>query len=157
MSAALSLSGSVQQITCAGANNGSISLTVTGGSGNKTYTWSNGASSASINNLAAGTYSVNVADAAGCTASQSFTITSPSAIAITGSANAVICFGDNNGSIQVNATGGTGNKTFTWNNGMIGTAINGLSAGTYSVTVTDEAGDSTFQEQFIEVYGETFG
>ena len=145
MSAALSLSSSVQQITCAGANNGSISLTVTGGSGNKTYTWSNGASSASINNLAAGTYSVNVADAAGCTASQSFTITSPSAIAITGSANAVICFGDNNGSIQVNATGGTGNKTFTWNNGMIGTAINGLVAGSYSVTVTDEAGCTASQ------------
>jgi hypothetical protein len=97
MSAALSLSSSVQQITCAGANNGSISLTVTGGSGNKTYTWSNGATSASINNLAAGTYSVNVADATGCTASQSFTITAPTAIAITGSANAVACNGDNNG------------------------------------------------------------
>ena len=145
MAAGLSIAGNVQNITCAGLNNGSISLTVTGGTGNKTYAWNNGATTASINNLSAGNYSVTVSDAAGCTASQSFAITAPQAISISGQANAVICFGDNNGQIQVSATGGTGNKSFNWSNGAVGTGITGLTAGSYTVTVTDEAGCSASQ------------
>jgi PKD repeat protein len=136
----MNVSGTVQNITCAGQSNGSITLTVTGGTGNKTYSWSNGTTAANLNNAAAGSYSVTVTDAAGCTATASFTITAPSAITITGNASNISCAGQNNGSIVVSATGGTGNKTFSWSNGSSGSSLNNLSAGVYSVTATDANG-----------------
>ena len=138
--ASMSINGNTQNVTCAGLTNGSIALSVSGGTGNKTYLWNNGAASSSINNLGAGSYSVTVTDAAGCTTIASYTISAPQAIVIEGTANAVTCFGNNNGSIQVSATGGTGNKTFSWNNGAIGAGINNLSAGVYTVTAADASG-----------------
>ncbi|MFN5295644.1 MAG: M43 family zinc metalloprotease [Flavobacteriales bacterium] len=142
---AITISGSATAITCAGLNNGLITVSATGGSGNKVFTWSNGATGSSINNLGAGNYTVTATDANGCTATASYSISAPQAISITGTANAVICFGDNNGSILVNATGGTGNKTFTWNTGAVGAGINNLAAGSYTVTATDAAGCSATQ------------
>lgn len=138
--AALAISGSPTHITCAGANNGSISVGATGGTGSKTFSWSNGASGASISGLSAGTYTVTATDQNGCSAQQSFTINSPSAIAVTGIPVHITCAGQNNGSISVSATGGTGNKTFTWSNGSSGTSLSGLSAGSYTVTATDQNG-----------------
>lgn len=143
--AAIAISGTPSSITCAGLNNGSISITSTGGTGAKTFLWNTGATGNNVNNLTAGNYSVTATDAAGCTATASFTITSPQAILITGSTNAVVCFGDNNGSIQVSATGGTGTKSFNWSNGAVGTTNSNLSVGNYTVTVSDAAGCSATQ------------
>jgi len=143
--AALAITGSASDITCAGANNGSISVSVSGGTGNKTFTWSNGSTGSSINNLSAGTYTVTATDVNGCNATASFTIAAPQSIVINGQINNVVCFGELNGSIQVTATGGTGNKTFTWNNGAIGAGINNLAAGTYVVTATDAQGCTATQ------------
>ncbi len=139
------ISGNAQNGSCSGLNSGSIAISVSGGTGNKTYLWSNGVTTSTINNLGAGNYSVTVTDAAGCTANASYTISVPQAIAITGTANTVSCFGANNGSILVSATGGNGNKTFSWNNGAIGAGINNLSAGVYTVTATDASGCAASQ------------
>jgi hypothetical protein len=136
----MSVTGSAQNVNCAGAANGSINITVSGGTGNKTYLWSNGATTANLSNLSAGTYSVTVTDAAGCTATASFTISAPSALTVTGNTTAISCAGMNNGSITVTANGGTGNKTYTWNNGATGSTINNLGAGNYTVTATDANG-----------------
>jgi PKD repeat protein len=140
---AMVISATTQNATCSGSSNGSIALSVTGGTGNKTYVWNNGSSGANLNNVGAGTYSVTVTDAAGCTAIGSYSITAPSAITISGSATPVSCFGGNNGSIAVSASGGTGNKTFTWNNGATGANLYNLAAGSYSVTATDANGCSS--------------
>ena len=142
---ALSISGNATAITCAGMNNGSITVSASGGTGNKTFAWSNGATGSTISNLASGNYTVTATDANGCTATASYSISAPQAIVISGSVNAVTCNGNNDGSLLVSASGGTGNKTFTWNNGAIGAGINNLAAGTYVVTATDASGCTATQ------------
>jgi len=134
----MTITGTATNITCAAVNSGSIYVSATGGTGNKTYSWSNGATGTSISNLAAGSYTVTVTDGGGCTKTQSFTITSPSAITITGTATNATCSAA--GSITVSATGGTGNKTFTWSNGATGATVSNLSAGSYTVSATDANG-----------------
>ncbi len=134
------ITGTATNITCSGTNNGSISVSATGGTGNKTFSWSNGATGASISNLAAGNYTVTATDAAGCTQTQIFTIISPTAIIISGTATNVTCSGANNGTITVSASGGTGTKTFSWSNGATGATISNLAAGSFTVTATDANG-----------------
>lgn len=69
----ISIAGNVSNAST-GFNNGSISLTITGGAAPFTYAWDNGATGATASNLAAGTYNVTITDANGCTATQSFTV-----------------------------------------------------------------------------------
>lgn len=127
-------------ITCFGDNNGSINLTVIGGTAPFSYSWSNSATTEDISGLTAGTYTVNVSDNNGCTASGSATITSPAAITLSTNVTNATCSGVNNGTIDLILTGGTGPFTFFWSNGATTEDITGLGAGTYSVTVTDANG-----------------
>ena len=144
-------------IACFGGSNGSASVnTPTGGTPGYTYNWAPGNpagdGTASVTGLTAGTYTVTVTDANGCTATQSFTITQPvSALAVTPSSQTnIACFGEASGSATVNTpTGGTPGYTYNWTPGNPtgdGTAsVTGLSAGTYTVTVTDANGCSATQ------------
>jgi hypothetical protein len=142
--AAMTITGTTINPTCSGLNNGSITANATGGTGNKTYTWSNGATGASVSNLSAGNYTVTVSDANGCSQTQSFTLTAPAAMSITGTTTPPTC-GNNNGSITLNVTGGTGNKTYSWNTGAVTSSISNLASGTYTVTVSDANGCSQTQ------------
>ena len=141
----MNVAGTTVQPSCAGQNNGSIALSVTGGTGNKTYVWSNGATTSSITALAAGTYSVTVTDAAGCTQTQSFTLTAPSSLSVTGSATNPGCYNQSTGSIAAAVTGGSGNINYSWSNGNTGATISNLAAGNYTVTATDANGCSGTQ------------
>ena len=143
--AALAVTGTVTNAACSGINNGSITANASGGTGSKTYSWSNGASGATISNLASGSYTVTVLDANNCAATQSFNVTAPAGMTITGTTVHPTCNGVNNGSINAIATGGTGNKTYTWSNGSIGANISNLASGSYTVTVTDADGCSQTQ------------
>lgn len=134
---ALTINGTVTNALCNGGNTGSVAVTATGGTGNKTYSWNTGSTSANLNNASAGNYTVTVTDANGCSANQSFTITQPSAIALNVTTTAITCNNSNNGALNASATGGTGNKTYTWNTGAIGASISSLAAGSYTVTATD--------------------
>ncbi len=101
------------------------------------YLWSNNATTEDLSGLIAGTYTVTVTSV-GCTASASYTITQPTQITIAGTPNDVSCFGGNNGSITgVSASGGTGTKTFNWGSGITTANRTNLTAGSYTVTVTD--------------------
>lgn len=134
----------VTPVTCYGGSNGSASISVTGGSPGYTFAWSpGGATGQNANNLAAGTYTVNITDTKGCTTQAFVTIMQPSqpAATITSSSNAS-CFGGNNGQASVSASGGTGPYSYSWNTNPVqntSTATN-LSAGTYSATITDAQG-----------------
>jgi len=136
------ISTAVTNVACNGANTGAISLTMTGGNAPYTYSWSNGGNSALITGLMAGTYTVTVTDAAGCgTLNYSFTINQPTAlVASIGSTTNVLCNGGNSGATAATASGGTGPYTYAWSNGATTASNTGLTAGTYTVTVTDASG-----------------
>lgn len=133
---------SSQQVSCFGGNNGSVNLNVSGGTSPYNYAWSNGSNSQNLTGLSSGTYTVIVTDARGCTDNASLTITQPAAALNTSASvtQQVSCFGGNNGSINLTATGGTTPYTYSWSNGSITEDITNLSAGTYTVTVTDVNG-----------------
>ena len=130
--------------TCAGLDNGTLTAGATGTSGSVSYTWSNGASGAVLNNVNCTlNYQVTVTDGAGCTATAGFQPTCPPPI--TAAIDTIInvrCFGENNGQIGVSAAGGTGALSYLWNDPSAqtqATAIN-LTPGTYTVTIRDGNG-----------------
>ncbi len=128
-------------VTCYGGNDGAISLVVNGGTTAYTYSWSNGAATQNLTGLVAGTYTVTVTDANGCTATSSATITENPELEVTlvGAVN-VSCNGGSDGSIDVSVTGGVSPYTYLWSNGAVTQDVSGLSAGTYRLTVTDAVG-----------------
>lgn len=126
-------------LTCNGANNGSVQASASGG-GPFTYSWSNGQSTSNIQGLAAGTYSVTVANAQGCTATASTNVTAPAALNATVFKSDASCFGGANGTASATATGGTPPYTYAWNNGATTNSIQNLSPGNVGVIVTDTNG-----------------
>lgn len=124
---------------CFGANTGTASVTATGGTRPYSYNWNDGVSTQNRSTLLAGTYSVTVTDANGCTSQSGITLTSPSAIAITATGSNVACNGANTGTIIINVTGGTSPYTYNWGGGITTQNRNNLGAGSYTVTVTDNA------------------
>jgi gliding motility-associated-like protein len=141
-------------VSCFGLNNGSATANVTGGTAPYTYFWSpSGGSLANASGLSAGTYTVSVTDVDGCIGSASVTITAPNAIAITETIIDSDC-ASNNGQISVVASGGSGPYTYAWQpNSSSSSTVNGLAAGTYTVTVTDAQNCSATETYIVDVQG----
>lgn len=137
---ALALSTTGNNITCNGANNGDVDLTVGGGTPGYTYAWSNGDNTQDISGLAPATYSVTVTDNNGCTETTSYTITEPAALSSSHTETHVSCNGLSNGAVDLTASGGTPGYTYSWSNGATTQDISGLVQGTYNVTITDANG-----------------
>ncbi len=127
-------------VSCNGGSNGTASSTVTGGTGPYTYTWSPaGGNNAIGSGLSAGIYSLNVTDNHGCTGSARVTITQPNPLAVAASVTANIdCNGNSDGSATAVVSSGTSPYTYSWSPaGGTAANISNMSAGTYSVSVTD--------------------
>ena len=136
----------IQQASCNGATDGSIIINASGGTGTFVYSWDNGQTGNSLNNLSIGTYTVFVTDANNCVKSQSYTITQPNPIVINSiNTNDVSCFGGTNGTATAFATGGTGVLNYAWSNGQTGTNASNLGAGNYTLFVTDANSCTTSQ------------
>lgn len=122
-------------------SNGSASVSASGGVGPYTYTWSTSTTGPLINNVPAGTYTVAVQDANGCIYPGAATVPNSSgpSIAVTGQTN-VSCFGGNNGAATSTANGGTPPYNYAWSNAQITPMSTNLSAGVYTVSVTDNVG-----------------
>lgn len=116
---------------------GSIFTNASGGSGPLMYAWDDGATSANRIDIPKGSYNVTVSDGTGCEETAMFEVLSPDTLEIMPTTEDITCFGSNNGSITLNAEGGTPTLSFNWSNGLDMDAISGLSAGMYSVTVSD--------------------
>jgi PKD repeat protein len=128
-------------VACFGGASGSIDLMVSSGTAPYSYLWSNGATTQDVSGLVAGTYSVTVTDANGCTATRPVTIAQPAAtLSLTATHVDVACYGDTTGSIDLTVAGGTAPYTYLWSNGAPAQDLTGLAAGTYSVTATDASG-----------------
>lgn len=133
-------------VSCNGASDGDIDISVVGGSTCEPYdiTWTgpNGftASSQNLTGLEAGSYTVTILDINGCSTSATYTITEPTTLVATCSAEDALCNGDANGSVSVSVTGGTEPYSYSWSNGSTDASQSGLTAGTYVVTVTDANG-----------------
>lgn len=125
-------------VTCFAACDGSASVAASGGTAPYTYNWiPGGGNSTSVSNLCAGTYFIQVMDAAGCITTESVVIGSPTAITANQTIVNTDC-GTCNGSITLNPTGGTGPYTYVWApGGQTTSSITGQCAGLYTVTITD--------------------
>ncbi|HMS53258.1 MAG TPA: hypothetical protein PKD56_13080, partial [Chitinophagales bacterium] len=128
--------------TCS-ASNGSLEINVAGGTGTPTYVWDpNIGNTGILNSLPAGTYSVTVTDAKGCTATETYTITDAPGPQLTLSGTTDAHCGQAIGAVKVLASGGLAPLTFKWSHNPALNAADALNiqAGNYTVTVTDANG-----------------
>jgi gliding motility-associated-like protein len=133
----LSTTISSNNILCNSASTGTVDLMVNGGTIPYNYNWSNAATTEDLSTLSAGGYSVTVTDANNCSATNSTTLTQPSALVVSETHLDVLCNGAATGMIDITATGGTGNLSYNWSNGDNAQDISGVFAGNYTVTVSD--------------------
>jgi len=145
LSAAITNSVSV---LCFGGNTGSATVTANGGTAPYTYLWNSSPAQTlpTATGLEAGNYSVSVTDANGCSINKTITITEPTVLtAIITSQSNVFCAGNSSGSATAIASGGIAPYTYSWDTNPVQTSATaiGLSAGTYTLKVTDTNNCST--------------
>jgi hypothetical protein len=137
------LNNSATSASTATATDGSVTVSPSGGTAPYTYLWSNGATTATAANVAAGCYSVTVTDQTGCLKNvaqvcvQNAGNTACNSFSSTATAVNVSCYGSNNGSVTAMPVGGTPPYNYTWSNGAHTPTIGSLTASTYMVTVSD--------------------
>jgi len=134
--------------SCFGGSDGAINLSVSGGPTPFTYLWSNAATTEDISSLAAGTYTVTITDAVGCTMTHSRTITQPAAFLVNAQSLTLTCV-NLSGNTSVSVANGTAPYAWQLSNGATGTTtsaqfnIGSISApGSYNITVTNANGCS---------------
>jgi hypothetical protein len=141
----------VVQPTCHGDANGSITIQEPiGGTGPFTYVWSHGATGMELTGLTAGTYSVTVTDASGCSRVVTATITDPPQINASASISNLQCGTDGPFSVDLTVSGGSSPYTFQWSNGSTSEDLEGIENGSYTVAITDSHGCSVVKEIVVE-------
>jgi gliding motility-associated-like protein len=131
-------------VLCFNGNTGSIKVEASGGDAPYEYKLNNSPYQASgtFNTLTAGAYTVTVRDAKGKTSSVPVTITQPTLLTVSTIKTDILCEGEATGTASALAQGGTAPYSYSWNTLPVKTTVtaNGLTAGTYSVRVTDANG-----------------
>ncbi len=135
--------------TCFAGNVGSINL-IPSNYPPTTYNWSNGDTTHLSDSLIADDYSVIVSDARGCIDALNFTISEPNQIVFTSQVINVDCNGNATGEIQIQAQGGNGGYTYWVDQDSGNSGNSNLTAGIYSVYVTDSTGCSS-QNQLLTI------
>ncbi len=121
-------------VTCYGGTNGSISLSINGGTSPFIYNWNNGATTQNISNLSIGTYTVTITGNGSCTTSRSMTITQPSLVIPTVNGTTAFCSG---ASVVLDAGS---YSSYNWSNGSTTQTTTVSSVGPFTVTVTNASG-----------------
>ena len=140
---AVSSSYNGADITCSGASNGAIQVVGTGGTAGYSYIWSTNPTQTTqtATGLTAGTYSVTLSDANGCTTTQTQLITEPALLLATTSTTPAFC-SNFNGTATATPSGGTAPYLYAWSTGGTTATINQLDTGIYNLVVTDINGCS---------------
>lgn len=125
---------------CNGTATGSVDLQVNNATAPVSYTWSNNATTEDLTNIGAGTYSVAITDANGCTAADTVVVTEPTALTASATGTDNVCNGAAAGTADLTVSGGTPGYSYAWSNGATTEDISGLAAGVYTVVVTDANG-----------------
>lgn len=138
----------VKPTQCAGSVDGSISVSVTGGSAPYQYQLGTGAFQAGgvFTGLSANTYELTVLDRSGCQSKSTIVVGQPSALSLTAASRPVNCFGPASGTITVSSAGGTGAVMYRLNNAGTPQTSNvfaGVGVGNYSIIGTDANGCSS--------------
>lgn len=138
--------------SCNGSSDGSINLNIADGTPPYSYSWSSGPTSGNgtgtiINNLFAGSYTIQLTDVNGCNEIISTSISEPSAFEVSTNTTSLTCNGDTDGSIELLGTDAQ-NYSYAWDNGQdsgsgTGAVISNLSAGQYDIQITNTDGCST--------------
>jgi gliding motility-associated-like protein len=130
---------SVTNIKCRNDKTGEVTLSTIGGSGTKTYRWSNGATTQNLTAAPAGRYTVTITDGSGCSfSSDSAVITQPNlALGFTAIITKEACKNTEDGSIELTPTGGTPPYKISWSTGATTSRITALSVGSYRATILD--------------------
>jgi hypothetical protein len=129
-------------ISCNGSNDGNIDLSTLGGHPPYSYVWNNGDVSEDLSNLNAGVYSVIITDTNECSTSETIILNEPSPLLVIDSLSDyngynISCNSYSNGAINLNVSGSVPGYTYLWNNGSISEDLTGISAGIYSIDITD--------------------
>ncbi len=133
-----SVTTSQVNVSCFGAHDAIVNMTITGGNLPYAVVWSPlNVSAQNLNSLAAGTYTAVVADQAGCLATTTVVISQPDSLVLVTTSTPTL---SSDGTASVSVSGGTPPYNYAWNNGKITQIIQNLVTGTYTVTVTDAKG-----------------
>lgn len=156
--APLTLGVSISDALCNGEQSGSIQIAAAGGTGPYSFVWYREGqllnhSMADISNISAGNYQVVVTDQHGCTADTTISVQEPPAMVYSISTIDNLCFGESNGSVTLNVSGGTAGYSFNWSNGASSQNIATLPAGNYAVTITDANGCTLTASTYISEPG----
>ena len=129
-----------QSVSCEGACDGAVMLTVTGGTAPYSFLWSNNTTACDLSQACTGSYSVIVTDANNCTVTGTVDIVEPAAIEIAATVSIPACGNNCEGFVDLEISGGTLPYTYSWSNGDIIEDIDNLCSGQYSILVTDANG-----------------
>jgi gliding motility-associated-like protein len=139
----------VNNIKCYGDKTGILTLSTFGGTGLKTFKWSNGGTSSSISNLSVGKYQATITDANGCSFVIDTTISQPiNKISLKDTVISETCKGYSDGNIRITPSGGTLPYQFIWSNGKKTAFVDSLTTGKYQLRVIDAqncAVDSSYE------------
>jgi outer membrane protein OmpA-like peptidoglycan-associated protein len=131
-----------KDVTCFGGDNGSVNISVVGGTHPYKYKWSNGATVQDLIDIKAGKYSLIITDASGCSDSiKSITIKEPALLDVkVNKVTDIVQYGLSNGGVDVNVSGGVQPYKYSWSNGAVTQDIIAVPGGNYSLKVTDANG-----------------
>lgn len=139
----LQVTALTNNISCFGGNDGSIDVTINGGTIPYTFNWSNAALTQDQQNLYAGMYQINITDNKGCTIIDNYNLTQPAQpLSTQMTMTEPLCNGNSNGTATVIASGGTAPYTYLWQSLQTTPIITGIPFGSYIVEVTDSKGCS---------------
>ncbi|WP_191963311.1 SprB repeat-containing protein [Flavobacterium luteum] len=141
----------VKNVSCFGANDGSINLNLVGGIPTVTLKWSDGSTAGTTrNNLGPGTYKAVISDGTPCYITRTFTILEPQQLVLTANTtNAFDCDDANSGQINLLISGGSSPFTYSWSNGATTEDLNNITGGNYLITVIDANGCSKIEKYVI--------